>query len=145
MSPRLPQVFRSVRFRLTAGVTLLFVLSLLGTSWLLVSQVRSQTTAALKRQSTAEAQALAAQLEASGVSVISAAKASGALPVGQSGTRFGLVDGSGTVVAQSTGVLASPSGTGGTGIIQVAVVTEAIPLSIEGQAYELRASSPWSR
>ena len=142
MSPRLPQVFRSVRFRLTAGVTLLFVLSLLGTSWLLVSQVRSQTTAALKRQSTAEAQALAAQLEASGVSVISAAKASGALPVGQSGTRFGLVDGSGTVVAQSTGVLASPSGTGGTGIIQVAVVTEAIPLSIEGQAYELRASSP---
>ena len=45
----------SVRFRLTAGVTLLFALSLFGASWLLVSQVRSEATAAPKEQSAAEA------------------------------------------------------------------------------------------
>lgn len=142
MRGRLPQVLRSIRFRLTAGVTLLFALSLLGTSWLLVSQVRSQTTAAMTRQSAAEAQVLAAQLEASG-EVLSSGSITGIiLPAGQSGTEFTLVDPSGTVVAQSDGGVIQVSSAAGDGYPQSAVTIEAVPLSIEGQVYELRATSP---
>ena len=147
-------MLRSVRFRLTAGVTLLCVLCLLGTSWLLVMQVRSQTTAAMKRQSAAEARSLASQLETSGgaVGVTSAvpgggilpgATSSGTLPAGMSGTGFSLVSGSGDVVAQSSGAAAAASPT----VVvethaRAGTIVQAVPVTIDGQAFQLVASSP---
>ena len=148
------QLLSSVRFRLTAGVTLLCGLCLLGTSWLLVSQVRSQTTAAMKRQSAAEARSLAIQLETSGgaVGVVTTVPGSGivpdptstgTLPAGESGTVFSLVSDSGDVVARSSGATTAASqpvvvetATGGGTIVQ------AIPVTIDGQAFRLVADSP---
>jgi len=143
MRGRLPQLLRSLRFRLTAGITLLFVLSLVAASWLLVSQVRSQTTAAVKRQSAAEARALAAQLEASGLAATPGGKSSGTLPAGRSGTVFSLVSGSGHAVVASSGASTAASPVATTGAVShVATISQVVPLSINGQAFELVASSP---
>ncbi len=137
-------MLRSVRFRLTAGVTLLCVLCLLGTSWLLVSQVRSQTTAAMKRQSAAEARALAAQLETAGGAVVPATEASGSailpgstssgvLPAGKSGTVFSLVSGGGDVVAQSSGAATVASQVVVVeGDARAGTISQAVPVTIDG-------------
>ena len=145
------QLLSSVRFRLTAGVTLLCVLCLLGTSWLLVSQVRSQTTAAMKRQSAAEARSLAIQLETSGGAVgvattvpgsgiVPDPTSSGTLPAGESGTVFSLVSGGGEVVARSSRAAAP------TLVVETharaGTIVQAVPVTIDGQAFQLVANSP---
>jgi signal transduction histidine kinase len=147
-------MLRSVRFRLTAGVTLLCLLCLLGTSWLLVSQVRSQTTAAMKRQSAAEARSLASRLETSGgavgiattvpgSSILPGATSSGTLPAGESGTGFSLVSGDGDVVAQSS---AQATAASQTVVVEAharaGTIVQAVPVTIDGQAFQLVASSP---
>ena len=154
MSGRPWRVLRSVRFRLTAGVTLLCVLCLLGTSWLLVSQVRSQTTAAMRRQSAAEARSLALQLETAGGAVgvtatvpgdgiLPGAASSGTLPAGKSGTVFSLVSGSGDVVAQSSGGTTAASRPA---VVEAhpraGTIVQVVPVTIDGQAFELVANSP---